>query len=61
MCVLAGDEPDVEIYNASAYVNLTGTATIELRDPSGTLIVYSLQWQGSLQPLCSYYNSMVVQ
>ena len=43
-----GNEPDVEIYNASAYVNLT-SATLELRDPSGTL-VHTQQWQGSLQP-----------
>ena len=43
-----GNEPEVEIYNASAYVNLT-TATLELRDPSGTL-VHTQQWQGSLSP-----------
>ena len=43
-----GNEPDVEIYNASAYVNLN-SATLELRDPSGTL-VHTQQWQGSLQP-----------
>ena len=43
-----GNEPDVEIYNASALVNLT-SATLELRDPSGTL-VHTQQWQGSLQP-----------
>ena len=33
----SGNEATVEIYNASAYVNLT-SATIELRDPSGTLM-----------------------
>ena len=44
----AGNEPEVEIYNASAYVPLT-SATIELRDPSGTLM-HTQQWQGSLQP-----------
>ena len=44
----AGNEATVEIYNASAYVNLT-SSTIELRDPSGTLI-HTQQWQGSLQP-----------
>tara|TARA_B100001758_G_C18395856_1_gene605859 strand:+ start:396 stop:1682 length:1287 start_codon:yes stop_codon:yes gene_type:complete len=43
-----GNEPDVEIYNASAYVNLN-SATLELRDPSGTL-VHTQQWQGNLQP-----------
>ena len=43
-----GNEPDVEIYNASAYVNLT-SATLELRDPSGTL-VHTQQWQGNLPP-----------
>ena len=43
-----GNEPDVEIYNASAYVNLT-SATLELRDPSGTL-VHTQQWQGNLSP-----------
>jgi hypothetical protein len=43
-----GNEPDVEIYNASALVNLT-SATLELRDPSGTL-VHSQQWQGNLSP-----------
>jgi len=45
----AGNEPDVEIYNASAYVTLT-SAQIELRDPSGTLI-HTQTWQGNLQPL----------
>ena len=44
----SGNEPEVEIYNASAYVNLT-SATLELRDPNGTL-VHTQQWQGSLQP-----------
>ena len=44
----SGNEATVEIYNASAYVNLT-SATIELRDPSGTLM-HTQQWQGSLQP-----------
>ena len=43
-----GNEPEVEIYNASAYVNLT-SATLELRDPSGTL-VHTQQWQGNLSP-----------
>ena len=43
-----GNEPDVEIYNASAYVNLT-SATLELRDPSGNL-VHTQQWQGNLSP-----------
>ena len=43
-----GNEPDVEIYNASAYVNLT-SATLELRDPNGTL-VHTQQWQGNLSP-----------
>ena len=43
-----GNEPDVEIYNASAYVNLT-SATLELRDPSGAL-VHTQQWQGNLSP-----------
>jgi len=43
-----GNEPEVEIYNASAYVNLT-SAQIELRDPSGTLI-HTQQWQGNLVP-----------
>ena len=43
-----GNEPDVEIYNASAYVNLT-SATLELKDPSGTL-VHTQQWQGNLSP-----------
>ena len=43
-----GSEPEVEIYNASAYVNLT-YATLELRDPSGTL-VHTQQWQGNLTP-----------
>ena len=43
-----GNEPEVEIYNASAYVNLT-SATLELRDPSGTL-VHTQQWQGNLVP-----------
>ena len=43
-----GNEPDVEIYNASAYVNLT-SATLELRDPNGTL-VHTQQWQGNLLP-----------
>ena len=38
----AGNEPEVEIYNASAYVPLT-SATIELRDPSGTLM-HTQQW-----------------
>tara|TARA_R100000908_G_C3755264_1_gene149690 strand:+ start:3953 stop:5257 length:1305 start_codon:yes stop_codon:yes gene_type:complete len=45
----AGNELDVEIYNASAYVSLT-SAQIELRDPSGVL-VHTQTWQGSLQPL----------
>tara|TARA_R110001583_G_scaffold48154_1_gene150648 strand:+ start:3775 stop:5061 length:1287 start_codon:yes stop_codon:yes gene_type:complete len=45
----SGNEVEVEIYNASAYVNLT-SAQIELRDPSGTLM-YTHQWQGNLQPL----------
>ena len=44
----SGNEPEVEIYNASAYVNLT-SAQIELRDPSGTLM-YTQQWQGNLVP-----------
>ena len=44
----SGNEPEVEIYNASAYVNLT-SATLELRDPNGTL-VHTQQWQGNLQP-----------
>ena len=44
----SGNEPEVEIYNASAYVPLT-SATIELRDPSGTLM-HTQAWQGSLQP-----------
>ena len=43
-----GNEPEVEIYNASAYVNLT-SATLELRDPNGTL-VHTQQWQGNLSP-----------
>lgn len=43
-----GNEPDVEIYNASALMNLS-SATLELRDPSGTL-VHSQQWQGNLSP-----------
>ena len=43
-----GSEPEVEIYNASAYVNLT-YATLELRDPSGAL-VHTQQWQGNLTP-----------
>ena len=43
-----GNEPDVEIYNASAYVNLT-SATLELRDPNGNL-VHTQQWQGNLSP-----------
>ena len=44
----SGNEPEVEIYNASAFVNLT-SAQIELRDPSGTLM-YTQQWQGNLVP-----------
>ena len=44
--------PDVEIYNASAYVNLT-SATLELRDPSGTL-VHTQQWARKLITFRSY-------
>ena len=44
----SGNEATVELYNASAYVNLT-SATIELRDPSGTLM-HTQAWQGSLPP-----------
>jgi hypothetical protein len=44
----AGNEAEVEIYNASAYVPLT-SAQIELRDASGTLM-HTQQWQGNLQP-----------
>jgi len=44
----SGNEATVEIYNASAYVPLT-SATIELRDSSGTLM-HTQQWQGNLQP-----------
>ena len=51
-----GNEPDVEIYNASAYVNLN-SATLELRDPSGTL-VHTQQWQGNLQPF-NYTNTTI--
>jgi len=45
----AGNEVDVEIYNASSATYLN-TAEIELRDPSGTL-VYTQYWQGNLSPL----------
>ena len=44
----SGNEVEVEMYNASAYVDLT-SAQIELRDPSGTLM-YTQQWQGNLAP-----------
>jgi len=44
----SGNEPELEIYNAGAYVNLT-SATLELRDPNGTL-VHTQQWQGNLSP-----------
>ena len=43
-----GSELDVELYNASSYSALY-SATIELRDPNGTL-VYTQQWSGDLDP-----------
>tara|TARA_R110000744_G_scaffold269876_1_gene383162 strand:- start:64 stop:1275 length:1212 start_codon:yes stop_codon:yes gene_type:complete len=45
----AGNEVEVEIYNASSSMYLN-TAEVELRDPSGTL-VYTQYWQGNLSPL----------
>ena len=51
-----GNEPDVEIYNASAYMNLT-YATLELRDPNGTL-VHTQQWQGNLSPFSHTFTTI---
>ena len=49
MYVSSGNEPEVEIYNASGLCYFSFSSTIELRDPSGTLM-HTQPWQGSLQP-----------